>query len=118
MPPVVEREAVVWRPVLGTGLQEGRADPKGVFLFRWEDPTLVPNRDNSVSPRSDGRIPVIYRVDMKDPATYFAMQNFAIRNQDVLYVSTNPIAEFQRVVGLIASTTLPVVSINNAVNRN
>ncbi|PBN43052.1 polysaccharide biosynthesis/export family protein [Sphingobium sp. D43FB] len=100
------------------GLQEGRADPKGVFLFRWEDPTLVPNRDSSVSARSDGRIPVIYRVDMKDPATYFAMQNFAIRNQDVLYVSTNPIAEFQRVVGLIASTTLPVVSINNAVNRN
>lgn len=99
------------------GLQEGRADPKGVFLFRWEDPAQVPDRDASVAARPDGRIPVIYRIDMKDPATYFAMQNFAVRNRDVIYVSNNPVAEFQRVLGLIASTTLPLVAIDNAVSN-
>jgi len=99
------------------GLAEGRADPKGVFVFRWEDPAMVVNRNATVSPRSDGRIPVVYRVDMRDPATYFAMQNFAIHDRDVLYVSTNPVAEFQRVIGLIASTALPIVAIDNAITR-
>ena len=99
------------------GLAEGRADPKGVFVFRWEDPAMVVNRNATVSPRSDGRIPVVYRVDMRDPATYFAMQNFAIHDRDVLYVSTNPVAEFQRVIGLIASTALPIVAIDNAISQ-
>lgn len=100
------------------GLQEGRADPKGVFLFRWEDPALFPNRGPEVGVGPDGRIPVIYRVDLKDPATYFAMQHFAVRDKDVLYVSTNPVAEFQRVVGLVASTVFPIVSLDNALRRN
>ncbi|MCP1472082.1 polysaccharide export outer membrane protein [Sphingobium sp. OAS761] len=100
------------------GLLDGRADPKGVFLFRWEDPALVPDRAADVSVAPDGRIPVVYRVDMKDPATYFAMQHFPVRNKDVIYVSNNPVAEAQRVIGLFASTVLPLVAIDNAVSRN
>ena len=100
------------------GLQDGRADAKGVFLFRWEDPALVPNRGTDVVPGPDGRIPVIYRVDMKDPATYLAMQHFAVRNRDVLYISNNPVAEVQRIIGLFASTVLPLVAIDNAVSSN
>ncbi|HUD93072.1 polysaccharide biosynthesis/export family protein, partial [Sphingobium sp.] len=100
------------------GLQDGRADAKGVFLFRWEDPALVPNHGADVAPGPDGRIPVIYRVDLKDPATYFAMQQFAVHNKDVLYVSNNPVAEVQRIIGLFASTVLPLVAIDNAVSTN
>lgn len=100
------------------GLQDGRADAKGVFLFRWEDPALFPDRGPGAVVGPDGRIPVIYRANMKDPATYFAMQRFAVRNRDVLYVSNSPVAEVQRVIGLFASTVLPLVAIDNAVTRN
>lgn len=96
------------------GLQDRRADPKGVFLFRWEDPSIVPGGRMDAMVDDKGRIPVIYRINMKDPATYFAMQNFAMRNRDVVYISNSPVAEFQRFFGVIASTVLPAAAVARA----
>ena len=94
------------------GLEDRRADPKGVFLFRWADPRSVPGGAMNAALDEQGRIPVIYRINMKDPATYFAMQHFAMKDRDVLYVSNSPVAEFQRFFGIIASTVLPVMAVS------
>ena len=94
------------------GLEDRRADPKGVFLFRWADPRSVPGGAMNAAQDEQGRIPVIYRINMKDPATYFAMQHFAMKDRDVLYVSNSPVAEFQRFFGIIASTVLPVMAVS------
>jgi len=96
------------------GLEDRRADPKGVFLFRWADPRSIPGGAMNAAQDEQGRIPVIYRIDMKNPATYFAMQSFEMKNRDVLYVSNSPVAEFQRFFSIIASTVLPVVAVNRA----
>lgn len=96
------------------GLEDRRADPKGVFLFRWADPHSVPGGAMNAAQDEQGRIPVIYRIDMKDPATYFAMQRFAMKDRDVLYVSNSPVAEFQRFFGIIASTVLPVMAVSRS----
>ena len=88
------------------GLQDQRANPKGVFLFRWQD---------SAEQGSVQKMPVIYRINMKDPAMYFVMQNFHIQDKDVLYVANSSLAEFQRFAGIIASTLLPAVAVSNAV---
>jgi polysaccharide export outer membrane protein len=101
-----------------SGLMDGRADPKGVFLFRWEYPAALPAHSADVVPDVNGRIPVIYRVNMKDPATYLAMQHFQIRDKDVMYVSINPITEFQRVFSLISSSFLPALTAERTLNRN
>lgn len=101
-----------------SGLQDGRADAKGVFIFRWEQPAAVPVRDPGVGRGPDGRIPTIYRINMKDPAVYFAMQNFQMRDQDVVYISNSPVMEFQRVFGLIAQSIFPIIAIDNAVSNN
>ncbi|MFC3440461.1 polysaccharide biosynthesis/export family protein [Sphingobium rhizovicinum] len=98
------------------GLQDGRADPKGVFLFRWEDPARVSNVAG-LGHRADGRVPVIYRVNMRDPATYFTMQNFQIQDRDVLYASNSPVADFQRFVNILVGTVLPAVTIENALSN-
>lgn len=97
------------------GLQDQRADPKGVFVFRWETPATLGTLVGDAIPGPDGRIPVIYRVDMNSPATYFAVQNFRMRDGDVVYVSNSPLADFQRFVNIIASSVLPVASVNNAI---
>ncbi|WP_311269312.1 polysaccharide biosynthesis/export family protein [Sphingobium sp. WCS2017Hpa-17] len=94
------------------------ADPKGVFIFRWEDATLFPNRTADTIVNAEGKVPVIFRVDMKNPSTYFTMQRFQIRDKDVIYVANSPISEFQRFVGIMASTIIPVVSVDNALSRN
>lgn len=97
------------------GLQDQRANAKGVFIFRWEEPAPL-----GVTPQgpvdAKGRVPVIYRVNMRDPATFFLAQNFAMRNGDVVYVATAPIAEFQQFVNVVASTVLPLVAVGNSVN--
>lgn len=100
------------------GLLDGRADAKGLFLFRWEDPATLGIQPNGGAVREDGRVPVVYRLNMRDPATLFIMQHFAMRDEDLLYVSNSPAADMQRFVGLVASTIFPIVAVENATRRN
>ncbi|MET0240238.1 MAG: polysaccharide biosynthesis/export family protein [Sphingobium sp.] len=93
------------------GLQDSRADVKGVFVFRFEDPAaLDPAIRAAAHPTPDGKVPVIYRINMKDPSSFFIAQSFPIRNRDVLYVSNAPLADIQKFVNVIYSTFLPVAT--------
>jgi polysaccharide export outer membrane protein len=98
------------------GLQDNRADIKGVFIFRLEDPSAVDaSLVDGAARTPDGKIPVIYRVNLADPATFFVAQGFPIRNRDILYVSNAPLTDIQKFVGLITSTTFSFINIGNAV---
>jgi polysaccharide biosynthesis/export protein len=99
------------------GLQDSRADAKGVFLFRWEDPKLIGQQleNREITKQSD--IPVIYQVNMKDPAVFFAMQHFEMRDSDVIFVANSSASEIQRFANIIASTVLPLVSLENSISR-
>ena len=93
------------------GLQDSRANVKGVFVFRLEDPgVLDPAIRETARLTPDGKVPVIYRINMKDPSTFFIAQSFPIRNRDVLYVSNAPLADIQKFVNVIYSTFLPVAT--------
>jgi polysaccharide export outer membrane protein len=63
----------------------------------------------------DGRIPVIYRVDLGDPASFFVAQSFPIRNKDVLYVSSAPLADLQKFVSIVSSMAFSVIGITNSI---
>lgn len=94
-----------------SGLQDNRADLKGVFIFRLEDPNALDAATRATATLTpDGKIPVIYRINMREPATFFIAQSFPMRNRDVLYVSNAPLADFQKFVNVIYSTLLPVAS--------
>jgi polysaccharide export outer membrane protein len=93
------------------GLQDSRADVKGVFIFRFEDPRVLNPAIRTVDHLTpDGKVPVIYRINMKDPSTLFVAQSFPIRDKDVLYVSNAPLADIQKFVNVIYSTFLPVAT--------
>jgi polysaccharide export outer membrane protein len=93
------------------GLQDDRADPKGVFLFRWELPEAVGPAGAGTPANPDGRIPVIYRADLKQPETFFAAQKFQMRDGDVLYVSNSRVADLQRFANIVASSIIPVATV-------
>lgn len=94
-----------------SGLQDARANVKGVFIFRFENPSaLDPAIRTTARTTPDGKVPVIYRINMKDPASLFIAQSFPIRNKDVLYVSNAPLADIQKFVSVIYSTFLPVAT--------
>ena len=92
------------------GLQDMRADPRGVFVFRWEKPQLLGPLAQGAQPNADGLVPVIYQVDLKQPATYLAAQHFRMRDGDVIYVSNSRVAELQRFVNIVSSSILPVAT--------
>lgn len=97
------------------GLRDDRADVRGVFIFRLETPAaLDPAVAAGARTTPDGKVPVIYRIDMKDPATFFIAQSLPIRDKDVLYVSNAPIADLQKFVNILSSMIFPAITIQNA----
>lgn len=87
------------------GLDENRADPKGVFVFRFEDPAVLDPASIADKPRTaDGKVPVIYRVNLRSPANLFLIQRFPIQHQDVVFISNAPLVDFSKFLGIISST--------------
>jgi polysaccharide biosynthesis/export protein len=94
------------------GLQDQRASASGVFIFRFENPAAVPPQPGMPT-TADGRVPVVYKVDLKDPAMFFVAQDFPMRNKDVLYVSNAPAAELQKFLNIVSSVVIPAVTVRN-----
>jgi len=90
------------------GLQDGRANPRGVFLFRWEPP----------SEPGGSRIPVIYSFDLKDPAVFFLAQQFRMSDRDLIYITNAPVAELQRFVGIVSQTLLPIATVTTVIQQD
>jgi len=101
------------------GLNDSRADIRGVFVFRLEQPAaLAKGLPEDARTTEDGRVPVIYRLRMDDPASLFAMQDFAIEDDDMLYISTAPGADLQRFIATLSSTVFSIVAVGNALSDN
>lgn len=90
------------------GLQDGRANPRGVFLFRWEEPATP----------GGPRVPVIYSFDLKDPAVFFLAQQFRMADKDLIYITNAPVAELQRFVGIVSQTILPIATVTTVIQQN
>lgn len=98
------------------GLRDERADVRGVFIFRLEDPAaLEPGTAALARATNDGKVPVIYRLKFSDPSSFFTAQNFAIRNGDILYVSNATGADLQKFLTALSNVALSTIAITNAV---
>ncbi|MCV2361775.1 polysaccharide export protein [Paucibacter sp. TC2R-5] len=92
------------------GLLDSRSDAQAVFIFRFEPVAALDWPRQPVASTPDGMVPVVYRMNVKDPSSFFAMQSFPISNKDILYVSNAPIAEFQKFLNVVFSITYPVLN--------
>lgn len=90
------------------GLQDARADAQGVYIFRFEPLELMTWPRQPVLVTLDGKVPVIYRVNLKDPSSFFIAQNFPINNKDLLYVANSSAAELQKFLNLVFSIIYPI----------
>lgn len=96
------------------GLRDDRANPRGVFIFRLEDPAaLDPAVAQSARTTPDGKVPVIYRVDLSNPASFFVAQGFPVRNKDVVYVSSAPVTDLQKFVNIVSSMAFSIIGVTN-----
>lgn len=83
------------------GPLDERADARGVFIFRYEW------RERG---GQQVRQPVIYRLDLLDPAAYFAAQQFAMRPRDVMLIANARSNQIDKFLRLVSSLSAPVVT--------
>lgn len=101
------------------GLRDDKASIRGVFVFRLEDPAALDPAARVVAPvTSDGRLPVVYRLDLSDARGFFVAQDFRIRDQDVIYVSTAPGAELREFLATVTSLAFSAIAIGNVIATN
>lgn len=91
------------------GLVDLRSDPDGVFLLRFETPSLVrelvPGRDID---RREKLIPVIYRLSLRDPKSYFLARSFTMRDKDIVYVANAYATELLKFLAVVGAVTGPI----------
>jgi polysaccharide export outer membrane protein len=106
-----ESQGITLAQALGRvgGLQDARADARGVFVFRFEDAAALIGA--SATAATGAKVPVVYRVDLKDPAAFFVAQDFPMRHKDVMYVSNAPAAELQKFLNIVGSVAGPILTL-------
>lgn len=92
------------------GLIDTRANAEGVFIFRFESRASLRLPDNTPT-TPDGRVPIVYQVDLTDPRSFFIAQNFPMDNKDILYISNATGAQLQKFLNLVVSTVYPIQGI-------
>jgi polysaccharide export outer membrane protein len=92
------------------GLLDERSNARGVFIFRFEPQAALdwPRQPAKATP--DGKVPVVFRIDLSNPSSFFTIQSFPIENRDVLYVSNSPVTEMQKFLNLLFTVAYPVLT--------
>lgn len=105
--------SLVEAAALAGGGNIATADPKGYFVFRYEDESVYRNvvgddrfRDlisRGMAPDGEGRYPIVYRLDLGATQSYIVAQNFPVRNKDVIYLSRHVATDLAKFLSIISS---------------
>jgi polysaccharide export outer membrane protein len=95
------------------GLSDQSANPSSVFLYRGETRHIAELLGVDVSKFDGPIIPVIYNVDLRNPAGYFLTSKFEMRNKDVIYVSNASSIESAKLMSFVR---LVVGTVNDPIN--
>lgn len=83
------------------GPSDRQADPTAVFVFRWAAPA---------TPGAPA-VPVIYRLNMLRPESYFISQRFAMRDGDVIYIANARSNQATKLVQIINQLFSPIFTV-------
>jgi polysaccharide export outer membrane protein len=112
-----------WRISLAEGLARAgaladiQADPASVFLYRGETREVAQLLGIDCRPYPGPIIPVIYNINLRDPAGFFLATKFQMRNKDVIYAANAISVESTKFLNyvntLIGTVNDPVVAATN-----
>ncbi|MEZ2129498.1 polysaccharide biosynthesis/export family protein [Sinorhizobium sp. CB9] len=87
------------------GMLDSRADPGQVFLYRKVARKTVQGLGIETARFSGNEIPVIFRANMRDPSSFFAVQQFAMQDKDIIYISNSDSVELVKFLNVLNSFT-------------
>jgi polysaccharide export outer membrane protein len=85
------------------GPMDQRADPNAIFLFRFEDIPAA-RKIGVTTPAIGDWVPVVYKLDMMNPNSYFLAQKLPMKNKDLIYIAnakTNKFYKFNQLIGTL-----------------
>jgi polysaccharide biosynthesis/export protein len=85
------------------GINDSTANASSVFLYRGETRHVAELLGVDVSKFDGPVIPIIYNIDLRNPAGYFLASKFEMRNKDIIYVSNASSVESAKVMAFIRS---------------
>lgn len=104
------------------GLQDSRANPSQIFLYRIEHRALLEKMGVDLSRFADEQklIPTVYRSNFRDPSSFFSAQKFSMRNRDVIYVANSDATEMFKFLAYVRGITSTVsgVATDYAITRD
>lgn len=91
------------------GLQSLSSDPTGIFVLRKERQDIA----RSVMGRADlqGDQRMIYLLNLTAPNGLFVARDFVIRDDDTIYVTEAPYAQWTKSISLIAGGLTPIANV-------
>ena len=99
-------------------LIDSQADPASVFLYRGEARDVAQSLGIDVSPYQGPIVPVIYTINLRDPAGLFLASSFEMRNKDILYASNSLSVESTKFMNYLnnVNTTIqgPITTVTSA----
>lgn len=90
------------------GLNDLRAAPEYVFLYRAERREMVQKLDPKCAVGDRKVVPVIYQADLRDPSGTFLTTEFQMRDKDVLYVGNSRSVEQTKFFNYVSAVSRTV----------
>jgi polysaccharide export outer membrane protein len=93
------------------GLLDERADPRAVFLFRYEPISVVRALGQPIATEARGDVsPVVYRLDLSDAKSYPLAREFPVHDKDIIFVANAELVAVYKAFAGISSITGPVIT--------
>jgi polysaccharide export outer membrane protein len=92
----------------GGGLNDSQADPRAVYLLRYENGAVA--RAIGAPDSGNQPVPVAYRLDLMKLTSYHLAQRFPVRDKDIIYVADAEVTPLEKVLNVFANITAPVTS--------
>ena len=118
--------SLVEAAALAGGGNVATADPKGYFVFRYEDESVYRSvvgddrfRDlisRGMTPDGEGRYPIVYRLDLGATQSYIIAQTFPVRNKDVVYLARHMATDLAKFLSIVSSGSSAAYNIQRTVN--
>jgi len=111
-----ENETLTLAQAMGRsgGIIDLRGDPTQTFVYRLEPKNVVAEMGIDVTPYLTPMVPVIYRVNLREPDGFFLATKFQMRDQDILFVSNSTASELAKFLAFLQLGSNTITDVNAA----
>jgi polysaccharide export outer membrane protein len=91
------------------GLLDDRADPRAVFLFRYEPVSVVQAFGQPIATGAQGGLsPIVYRLDLREAKSYLLARRFPVHDKDIIFVANAEIQPIYHFFQALSQLTGPI----------